>query len=177
MIIRHGEKTIFQNGNTIIRAGEYIIHELHNDNIQVEDPIHQLILDEYIAHYKENNWVAANYFQHHPKGEVSQFAVEMLADKYQLSRMYGKQMVSENVVKEVELPSEADNLPELTQRLLLELKFTIVNERIDALQSMLQEAQQRDDWEMIRTILAQQPLLNDIRQQLGKALGNRVIIG
>lgn len=177
LIIRHGEKPIFQNGDTIIRAGEYIIHELHNDNIEVENPLYQLILNEYMAHYKENNWVAANYFQHHPKGEVSQFAVEMLADKYQLSRMYGKQMVSENVVKEVELPSEADNLPELTQRLLLELKFTIVNERIDALQTMLRDAQQRDDWELIRTILAQQPLLNDIRQQLGKALGNRVIIG
>ena len=177
LIIRHGEKPIFQNGDTIIRAGEYIIHELHNDNIEVENPLYQLILNEYMAHYKENNWVAANYFQHHPKGEVSQFAVEMLADKYQLSRMYGKQMVSENVVKEVELPSEADNLPELTQRLLLELKFTIVNERIDALQTMLRDAEQRDDWELIRTILAQQPLLNDIRQQLGKALGNRVIIG
>ena len=177
LIIRHGEKPIFQNGDTIIRAGEYIIHELHNDNIEVENPLYQLILNEYMAHYKENNWVAANYFQHHPKGEVSQFAVEMLADKYQLSRMYGKQMVSENVVKEVGLPSEADNLPELTQRLLLELKFTIVNERIDALQTMLRDAQQRDDWELIRTILAQQPLLNDIRQQLGKALGNRVIIG
>lgn len=177
LIIRHGEKPIFQNGDTIIRAGEYIIHELHNDNIEVENPLYQLILNEYMAHYKEDNWVAANYFQHHPKGEVSQFAVEMLADKYQLSRMYGKQMVSENVVKEVELPSEADNLPELTQRLLLELKFTIVNERIDALQTMLRDAQQRDDWELIRTILAQQPLLNDIRQQLGKALGNRVIIG
>ena len=177
LIIRHGEKPIFQNGDTIIRAGEYIIHEFHNDNIEVENPLYQLILNEYMAHYKEDNWVAANYFQHHPKGEVSQFAVEMLADKYQLSRMYGKQMVSENVVKEVELPSEADNLPELTQRLLLELKFTIVNERIDALQTMLRDAQQRDDWELIRTILAQQPLLNDIRQQLGKALGNRVIIG
>ena len=177
LIIRHGEKPIFQNGDTIIRAGEYIIHELHNDNIEVENPLYQLILNEYMAHYKEDNWVAANYFQHHPKGEVSQFAVEMLADKYQLSRMYGKQMVSENVVKEVELPSEADTLPELTQRLLLELKFTIVNERINALQTMLRDAQQRDDWELIRTILAQQPLLNDIRQQLGKALGNRVIIG
>lgn len=177
LIIRHGEKPIFQNGDTIIRAGEYIIHELHNDNIEVENPLYQLILNEYMAHYKEDNWVAANYFQHHPKGEVSQFAVEMLAEKYQLSRMYGKQMVSENVVKEVELPSEADTLPELTQRLLLELKFTIVNERINALQTMLRGAQQRDDWELIRTILAQQPLLNDIRQQLGKALGNRVIIG
>jgi hypothetical protein len=86
-------------------------------------------------------------------------------------------MVSENVVKEVEIPSEEDNLSELTQRLLLELKFTIVNERINSLQIMLREAEQRNDWELIRTILAQQPLLNDIRQQLGKALGNRVIVG
>ena len=177
VIIRHGEKPIFQNGDTTIRAGEYIIQELRNDNIELENPLYQLILDEYIAHYKEDNWVAANYFQYHPNCEVNLFSMEMLIDKYQLSRMYGKQVVSENVVKEVELPSEADNLPELTQRLLLELKFTIVNERIDALQSMLQEAQQRDDWELIRTILAQQPLLNDIRQQLGKALGNRVIVG
>ena len=177
LIIRHGEKPIFENGDTVIRAGEYIIQIMHNDNIQVEDPIYQLILDEYMAHYKEDNWVASNYFQHHPNGEVSQFAVDMLTDKYQLSRMYGKQVVSENVVKEVELPSEADYLPELTQRLLLELKYTIVNERIDALQTMLRDAEQRDDWELIRTILAQQPLLNDIRQQLGKALGNRVIVG
>ena len=91
--------------------------------------------------------------------------------------MYGKQMVSENVVKEVEVPSEVDVLPELTQRLLLELKFTIVNERIDAMQTMLQEANQRNDWELIRTILTQQPILNEIRQELCKALGNRVIVG
>jgi DNA primase len=100
----------------------------------------------------------------------------MLADKYELSRMYAKQMVSENVVKEVDVPSDLDILPDLVQRMLLELKYTIVNERIDSLQTMLQEAQKRNDWELIRTILEQQPMLIDIRQQLCKALGNRVIL-
>ena len=176
LIIRHGEKIIYQDEETTIYVGEYIIKELRKDNITLGDPIHQLILDEYIIHYQEENWVAANYFQHHPKGEVSQFAVDMLADKYQLSRMYGKQVVSENVVKEVELPSETDILPELAQRMLLELKYTIVNERIDAIQAMLKEAEQRNDNGLIHTILEQRPMLLKIRQQLSKALGNRVIV-
>ena len=176
IIIRYGEQVLFQLEATVIRTGEYIINELRRDSITIDNPLYQLILDEYMAHYQEPNWVAAKYFQHHPKAEVSQFAVDMLADKYELSRMYSKQMVSENVVKEVNVPSDLDILPELVQRMLLELKYTIVNERIDSMQTMLKEAQKRNDWELIRTILEQQPMLMDIRQQLCKVLGNRVIL-
>ena len=176
LIVRYGEVPIYQSEDQIVRAGEYIISELQRDNVELNNPLYQLIMDEYMAHYKEPNWVAANYFQYHPNGDISQFAVNMLADKYQLSRMYAKQMVSENVVKEVDMPSDVDILPDMVQRMLLELKYTIVNERIDSMQTMLKEAQLRDDWELIRTILEQQPMLMDIRQQLCKALGNRVIL-
>ena len=176
LIVRYGEVVIYQSENQIVRAGEYIISELHRDNVDVDNALYQLIMDEYMALYKEPNWVAANYFQYHPNGDISQLAVNMLADKYQLSRMYAKQMVSENVVKEVDMPSDVDMLPDMVQRMLLELKYTIVNERIDTMQTMLKEAQMRDDWELIRTILEQQPMLIDIRQQLCKALGNRVIL-
>ena len=176
LIVRYGEVVIYQSENQIVRAGEYIISELHRDNVDVDNALYQLIMEEYMAHYKEPNWVAATYFQYHPNGDISQLAVNMLADKYQLSRMYAKQMVSENVVKEVDMPSDVDMLPDMVQRMLLELKYTIVNERIDTMQTMLKEAQIRDDWELIRTILEQQPVLIDIRQQLCKALGNRVIL-
>ena len=176
LIVRYGEAVIYQSENQIVRAGEYIISELHRDNVDVDNALYRLIMKEYMAHYKEPNWVAATYFQYHPNGDISQLAVNMLADKYQLSRMYAKQMVSENVVKEVDMPSDVDMLPDMVQRMLLELKYTIVNERIDTMQTMLKEAQMRDDWELIRTILEQQPVLIDIRQQLCKALGNRVIL-
>ena len=89
--------------------------------------------------------------------------------------IYSRQSISENVVQEVET-DEKELLPELTQRLLLELKYTIVDERIDALQQMLKEAQERGDWQLQTTILEQQPLLYEIRSQLCKALGNRVIV-
>ena len=176
LIVRYGEYILWQDETQVIRVGEYIINELQRDNIEISTPVYKLLIDEYLAHCKEPGWVASTYFQHHPEVMLSQFAVEMVADKYQLSRMYSRQMVSENVVKDVDLPSETDILPELAQRLLLELKYTIVNERIDAMQTTLKDAQKQNDWVLIRTILEQQPVLMQIRQELCKALGNRVIV-
>lgn len=176
LIIRYGEVVLVESEECVIYTGSYIIQELQKDNVEIENPIFRLLITEYLAHYKEPNWKAANYFQHHTHVELSQFAVEMLADQYQLSRIYAQEVISENVVKEVDLPSELDILPELVQRLIMELRYTLVNERIDAMQATLKEAQKRNDWELIRTVLDQQPALMAIRQQLCKALGNRVIL-
>jgi DNA primase len=134
------------------------------------------VIEKYLEHYQEEGWEAAKYFKFNVDMQLSQVAIEMLADKYQLSRIYAQQIVSENVIKEGELPSELDVLPELVQRMLLELKFALVNERIDSMQALLKEAQENDDWALIRAILEQQPKLMEIRQQLCKSLGNRVVL-
>jgi hypothetical protein len=97
----------------------------------------------------------------------------MIADKYQLSRIYNKQTVSENVVQEVEI-DEREELPDMVQRMLLELKYTIVTERLDSLHALLEMS--KDDWQMQLTLLEQKQLLEQIRAQLCKALGNRVIV-
>ena len=176
MIIRYGEQVLLQVEGRDIRVGEYIINEFRTDSVEIDNPLYRLVIDEYMAHYQEEGWIASNFYQHYPDMRLSQLAVEMLADKYQLSRIYAQQMVSENVVKETDLPSELDILPDLVQRMLLELKFAIVNERIDSMQALLTEAQKNDDWVLIRAILEQQPQLMNIRQVLCKALGNRVIL-
>lgn len=175
VVVRHGECVVYQwpDGRTV-SAGEYIINELRKDNIEIENSLYKQILDEFSNNYSEG-FVATTFFQHHPDPEINQFAVQMIADKYQLSRIYSRQSISENVVQEVER-DEREFLPELIQRLLLELKYTIVNERIDALQQLLKEAQERGDWQLQTVILEQQPHLHDIRSQLCKALGNRVIV-
>ena len=139
-------------------------------NAELYPDLYQRILDEYLAHCKEPNWIAATYFQYHPDIQISQVAVEMLADKYQLSRMYSRQTVSENVVKEV-VPSASDNLPELITRLLLELKLTIVEEKEKIAQEMLTEASKHQDFQLIKTIIEQQQQLLQIKQQLKKLLG------
>ena len=176
VIVRHGEKVIYQEGDRTICAGEYIVNELRNDSIEVENPIHKRIMDEFMDNYLQEGFVSSTFFQHHPDMAISQFSVELIADKYQLSRIYSKKAISENVVQEVQY-DEADFLPELVQRLLLEIKYTVVNQRIDDMQELLNDAQKRGDEALITTILEQHPQLMKIRQQLCRALGNRVVVG
>ena len=173
VIVRYGEHIIYQfeDGRTL-SVGEFIINELRADNIEFDNPLHKQILDEFSNNYSDE-FIAATFYQYHPDPAINQFAAEMIADKYQLSRMYNKQTVSENVVQEVER-DEREDLPEVVQRLLLELKYTIVTERLDALHALLEKA--NGDWQMQLTLLEQKQLLEQIRTQLCKALGNRVIV-
>ena len=173
VIVRYGEHIIYQfeDGRTL-SVGEYIINELRADNIEFDNPLHKQIIDEFSNNYSDE-FIAATFYQYHPDPAINQFAAEMIADKYQLSRIYNKQTVSENVVQEVER-DEREDLPDVVQRLLLELKYTIVTERLDALHMLLEKS--KDDWQMQLTLLEQKQLLEQIRAQLCKALGNRVIV-
>ena len=173
VIVRYGEHIIYQfeDGRTL-SVGEYIINELRADNIEFDNPVHKQIVNEFMNNYNDA-FIAATFYQHHPDPAINQFAAEMIADKYQLSRIYNKQTVSENVVQEVEI-DEREELPDMVQRMLLELKYTIVTERLDSLHALLEKS--KDDWQMQLTLLEQKQLLEQIRAQLCKALGNRVIV-
>ena len=77
MIIRYGEQVLFQVEGRDIRVGEYIINEFRTDSVEIENPLYRMVIDEYIAHYQEEGWVAANFYQHYPDMRLSQLAVEM----------------------------------------------------------------------------------------------------
>ena len=175
IIVRHGEKIIYADEQYTICSGEYIIQEIRNDHIDIVNPLHQLLINEFSRNYRLEGFVAATFFQQHPNVALSQMAVDMIADKYQLSRIYSKRSISENVMQEVQ-QDEAEILPELVQRLLLELKYTVVEERIDNMQALLKDAEARNDEQLIKTILQQYPQLKEIHKQLSLALGNRVIV-
>ena len=175
IIVRHGEKIIYADEQYTICAGEYIIQEIRNDHIDIVNPLHQLLINEFSRNYRLEGFVAATFFQQHPNVALSQMAVDMIADKYQLSRIYSKRSISENVMQEVQ-QDETEILPELVQRLLLELKYTVVEERIDNMQALLKDAEARNDEQLIKTILQQYPQLKEIHKQLSLALGNRVIV-
>ena len=170
VIIRYGEKILYQTeDNQNICVGEYIIQELRNDNVVIENPIYKQILEEFVQHYKEPNFFSSVYFQHHPNIVISQLAVDLIVDKYQLSRMYSKRSISENVVQEVSL-DEATMLPELVQRLLYELKLTLV---IEVQKNLSFKLGQTIDEGLQMILLEQQTQLKNIEIDIRRALGRQ----
>jgi DNA primase len=177
LIVRYGERTLYEDDQQQpVRVGEYIISNLREDEIAPRHPLHQRILDEYMAHYQEPDFVAEKFFSFHEDPEISQLAIALIANRYQLSRIFQRQSISENVVQEVQQKTDADILPELTGKLLLEIKFTVVEERIEALSNELKIAEENHDDALMITLLSTQKQLISIRAQLCKALGNRIIV-
>ena len=177
LIIRYGERPIIdpETGQQIA-VGAYILRELENDGIQPRQEVQRAIMDEFRIHSGDAGFEANRFFVHHPNPQISQLAAFLTADQYQLSKIFLKQSISENVIQELKQTTDEDILPELTNQLLLELKYTVVNERIAGLKKSLHEAQKAGDWERQRQILQEQPQLLRIRSLICRELGNRVVV-
>ncbi len=176
LVIRYGERPLYQlQDGSFISVGTYIIAQLQADCIDAPNALYQKILDEFMSHCNESGFTAENFFKFHSDPAISQLAVNLIADKYQLSRIFSRQSISDNVVQKVNVKSDGEQLTELVPQLLLELKYTIVNMRIDKMNEMIKEAQENDNWELLRELLSGQPALLDIKNQISKQLGNRII--
>lgn len=176
VIVRHGERPLYQlEDGTYISVGDYILGQLAADQITAPNALFAKVVAEYQAHCHDEGFIAEAFFKFHTDPQVSALAVDLIAERYQLSQMYMKQTVSENVVKTIEGNTELQQLPSTITTLLLELKLTIVNQRIDELEQQLAEAQRENDWEKMKPLLALQPQLLGVRNEYCRLLGNRVM--
>lgn len=176
LIVRYGERPLYtlSDGSTI-SVGDYILEQLQADQIQAPTPLYQTTIEAYAQHRADEGFRASEFFKFHTDPEVSALAIDLIADKYQLSSMFSKQSISENVTQTIRVNTEEEQLPTIIPRMLLELKYTILEQRIDEMERALKEAERRGNWEMQRILLADQPKLLEIRNQICRQLGNRVI--
>ena len=95
-----------------------------------------------------------------------------MADRYELSSIFSKVAISENVVQEVEQRSEKELLDELVPQLLCELKLNLVNERIAAVQKLIKDTPADDPLSL--QLLSQLNSLQTAKRNICKYLGNRM---
>ena len=113
----------------------------------------------------ESNFLE-RYFTTYPDTQISLLAVDLVSDKYQLSKVHTKYQKVE---------TESDRLWELIPRAIYELKNAILEQTIKQIQEKIKEATQNKDNEKIIELMEQNVELNQLRTTLAKQIGDRII--
>lgn len=168
MIIRYGEQVLFQNDEQQeITVIGYIDSELRNDELTFSTPLHQQILNEAIAHQANNGFKAERYFLMHENPSISQFAGNLISERYQLSKYHSK---GQKII------SDEERLGELIPHLIINYKYAIVGEELKAMLRQLQDPSIINDAEKCNDLMNRYSELRQTQNLMAKHLGDRVVI-
>ena len=161
LIVRYGEQNIQTEdaeGNPIqISLINYVYDDLAADDLSFRTPIYSKMLGEVVQHIGEENFQSNRYFLNNPDLEISREAANLMTDRYQLSK--GQQM-----------QSEQELMPDYITHLMLDYKFLVIDEEMKKCQ------QDMNDPLLCTEAMQKYMQLSDIQRQLGKRLGDRILI-
>lgn len=169
-LIKFGDKTLYfadEAKTQAVTVGQYIIEELTHDNITFGHPLHQLFLTEYRNNYQQEGFNPERFFLNHSNYDIGQLTTNLLAEKYQLSKIHSK-------IKQIE--SDADRIFTMVPRVVFELKNSLM---LDLIKNKLHEmkvANENKNLELVNKLMHEISQLDAVKKQLSKTLGERIII-
>ncbi len=91
-VVRYGERVIYDNVETnegeplvSVNVAQFVHYDLDADDLTLPHPTMQQLLQEAADHATDPDWQAEAYFTRHHDPAISQMAVAMAAERYQLS--------------------------------------------------------------------------------------------
>lgn len=172
MLIRYGEKVMCyvenETGEQIpFTVTECIASGLKEDELQFYDPLHRLVLQECETHLNDPNFNPERYFIAHPDPAVSKLAVDLVSDRYQLSKYHSK---GQKIV------SDEERLYELVPRLLLDFKLSIVEEEMKHTIQALANPEIANDPQRCLEIMKRYKELQETQSVMAQHAGDRVVL-
>lgn len=172
VLIRYGEKVMCdvedEEGNlrslTVI---ECISFSLKEDELQFHDATHRRILKEAEEHLHDAHFTAERYFMTHPDPQVSKLAVDMVSERYQLSKYHSKVQ---------KIVTDDERLHELVPRLLLDFKMSIVEEEMKHTLQALNNPSIANDTQRCMEIMQRYKDLHQMQSLMAQKAGERVVL-
>ena len=167
-LIRHGEKVMYvdEESKQEVTVSEYVAAELEMDNINFTTPLFTEVLQELLQHIGEDGFTAERHFINHANPALSRLAVDLIEEKYQLSKYHSK---TQTIV------SDAERLNELMFHLMVDYKHSLVEKELKETLDLLRQPDVMADAERCLEVMSRCKELMEIKQQMAKHLGDRVI--
>lgn len=151
-------------------VAQYIAAEIENDEIEFQHPIYGLIYKEIVGMINRKEKVDTKVFTMHENQDVNREAVDLLTTNYDdmLSEIWKK--------KEVKYESEEMRLREIIPELVIAFKNSKVLNLIHEIEEEIAQAQKSEDYESIMLLQQKFMVLNELKKNISKDLGARVVI-
>lgn len=172
MVVRYGEKVMCnitdEKGNERpLTVTEFVVSELKADDLAFHNPQHRQMLAEASAHLQDPGFQTERYFLAHPDPAISKLSVELISNRYQLSKYHTKAQ---------KILSDEERLVELVPTLIINFKYAIVSEELKHMLSALQDPKIATDNEKCNELMKRYSNLREVQSIMAKRLGDRVVL-
>lgn len=169
-LIRYGDKVMCcmegEAGEEIpVTVAEYISMDLAQDGLQFQNPFHRTLLEEVNANIHNEGFSTERYFMTHPNPKISRMAVEMISDRYRLSKS-----------NEQALTKDEERLHDLIPHLLIDFKLAILEEDMKQTIQQLSLPEVTQNAQRALEIMKHYKALTDMLKEMAKRAGDRVIL-
>ena len=147
---------------------EYFINEIINDELEFDHPVCRQIFEE-IQHMKNNEQkIEEKYFINHQDQTICDLVANLLSPVPEISKIWSKH--------ESYIETEEMKLKEMIPEILIAFKNKKILITIKKIEEELRIAQEQQMVEVIENLQARYILLNNLKKQLSKDLGERIIL-
>ena len=115
--------------NIEVRVSDFIVNDLQNENIKLENQLFNQMLEEYSKAIEEERQLSEIYFSNHPSPKIAAIAIELIATQHQLSENWKE--------KKIYIKTEKDKLNTMVLTSLLTLKSRLISKQLKQLSDSL----------------------------------------
>jgi DNA primase len=146
---------------------EFLHTNLSQDGIKLSDPQLREMFSQAVEHLHDADFSAERYFINHPNPVISQIALELVSDRYQLSKYHFKNQT---------IITDDKRLEELAVEVTTSYKYAIINESLNTVMRQLQDPAVAGDEVKCAQTIQRYTELREMQAELAKRLGERVIL-
>ena len=167
-LLKYGESPLFVNElNQTETVAQYIIDQLKNDKLELQNLQYKQIFDEYERMMQGETGVSVKHFINNPDEKICELTVNLLSEEHSLSQLWYKR---QGIIEE-----EKDKLQRAIPKAIAVYKVKILNQAIAKFTSQLEEATSKQDNEGLLLLIRQIALLNEHRRRFSEELERTIL--
>lgn len=173
LLLNYGNNEVIkipQEDGTIhsISVAKFIVSEITHDELEFSNPVYAQIFNEIKEKVEKNELIDQKYFIYHQDQTIACTVIDLITYNYDLSKIWKK--------NETYVETEEMKLPRIVPSTILAFKNQKIMEFLKEAQKQLEIAEKNNDQETIEQLQNRIIILNEIKKDFAKHLGERIIM-